>query len=441
MKLIIFTPAVKISAIGRMTSLVTRALVAAGHEVTVVRAESAGLLSKETHDFHAALLPWNRQKKIAELASQADAVIYQIGNSFEMHQGCLEWMFRLPGVVCLHDFYLGHLFYQWAQTHREMANETIRAWYGKEVQAQFFSHSNGEDFLENTRDAAPMTEWICSQARGVITHSSWAINRVLRSCPGPVHVVPLAYDAPQHLMTSGTVDHEGFRILTIGHVNPNKRINSVVRAIGKSALLRESAIYSVVGKIQPETEAELTALAKRCGVRLVLSGEVDDTTLAQAVTQSDVISCLRWPSLEAASASAIEAMLYGKPIIVTDTGFYSEIPDSCAIKIDPSSEITNIQTALEALLTNRALGARLGDEAHKWANDTFRPEKYAQRLVEVAILARPIGPVVSALNYISDQMSRWGASNSLFQLDCTTIPLQSLCDRIVPDTLIPNPTD
>jgi glycosyltransferase involved in cell wall biosynthesis len=441
MKLIIFTPAVKISAIGRMTSLVTRALVAAGHDVTVVRAESAGLLSKETHDFHAVAIPWKESKVIADLASQADSVIYQIGNSFEMHQGCLEWLGRLPGVVCLHDFYLGHLFYEWAQTHQEQASETVRAWYGEEAQTQFFNHTNGEDFLEHTRDAAPMTEWICSSARGVITHSSWGINRVLRSCPGPVHVVPLAYDAPQHLTTSGNMDHEGFHILTIGHVNPNKRINSVVQAIGKSALLRERAVYNVVGKIQPETEAELTTLAERCGVRLVMSGEVDDSALAQAVTQSDVISCLRWPSLEAASASAIEAMLYGKPIIVTDTGFYSEIPDSCAIKIDPGSEITNLQTALEALCTDRTLGARLGDEAHKWATDTFRPEKYAQRLVEMAILARPIGPIVSALNYISDQMSHWGASNSLFQLECTTTPLQSLCDRIAPETLLPNPTD
>jgi glycosyltransferase involved in cell wall biosynthesis len=439
MKLIIFTPAVKMSAIGRMTSLVTRALVAAGHDVTVVRAESTHLLSRETHDFQAPAIPWTETDLVADLASQADSIVYQIGNSFEMHQGCLDWISKLPGIVCLHDFYLGHLFYEWAQAHRDLANETIRAWYGEEVQVSFFNHSNGEDFLEHTRDAAPMTEWICSLARGVITHSSWAISRVLNSCPGPVYVAPLAYDAPQHLGTSDNMDHEGFRILTIGHVNPNKRISSVVRAIGDSALLRERAVYHVVGKIQPETEAELTILAERYGVRLVMSGEVDDNTLAQAVTQSDVISCLRWPSLEAASASAIEAMLYGKPIIVTDTGFYSEIPDSCAIKIDPRTEVSNIQAALEALYTDQALRARLSDGAYRWANDTFRADKYAQRLVEAAMQARQTGPVVSAMNYISDQMSRWGGTNSLLRLGCTTEPLQSLCDRMTPRPQLSSP--
>jgi glycosyltransferase involved in cell wall biosynthesis len=225
------------------------------------------------------------------------------------------------------------------------------------------------------------------------------------------------------------MDHEGFRILTIGHVNPNKRINSVVQAIGKSALLREHAVYNVVGKIQPETEAELAALAERCGVRLVMSGEVDDSALAQAVTQSDVISCLRWPSLEAASASAIEAMLYGKPIIVTDTGFYSEIPDHCAIKIDQNNEITSLQTALEMLCDNQALRVQLGTEAQKWAEAAFCPQKYAEKVLEVTLLARRTGPIVSMADHITELLRHWGASDNLLQLECTTAPLQSMCDR------------
>lgn len=428
MKLIIFTPAVKISAIGRMTSLVTRALVAAGHDVTVIRAESPTLFGSETHDFNAPLISWNDHTTIMELAGQADSVVYQIGNSLEMHQGCLEWMSKLAGVVCLHDFYLGHLFYEWAQTHRDQAHAIIRAWYGEETQVRFFNHSNGEDFLQHSRDAAPMTEWICSWARGVITHSSWAIDRVLQSCPGPVYVVPLAYDAPQPLATPDTGDHGSFRILTVGHVNPNKRINSVVQAVASSALLRERVVYDLVGRIQPETKAELTTLADKHGVNLVMSGEVDDRTLAQAVSRADVISCLRWPSLEAASASAIESMLYGKPIIVTDTGFYSEIPDNYVIKIDHDNEVASIRTALELLFNDEALRVRLGTKAQEWAKDTFCPKKYAEKLLEVTILTRKTGPFVSMADHITDLLKSWGASEDLLQLKCTTIPLQSLCD-------------
>lgn len=85
--------------------------------------------------------------------------------------------------------------------------------------------------------------------------------------------------------------------------------------------------YRLIGAVEPEVMSSLSALAARLGVNLVISGEVDDNELERAFTESDVISCLRWPALEAASASAIEVlMLYGKAVIVTDTGFYADIP-------------------------------------------------------------------------------------------------------------------
>ena len=59
MKLVIFTPAVKTSAIGRMSSLVTHTLVAEGHKVTVVRTENESCLDKPTHNFGTELIVWN----------------------------------------------------------------------------------------------------------------------------------------------------------------------------------------------------------------------------------------------------------------------------------------------------------------------------------------------------------------------------------------------
>ena len=125
----------------------------------------------------------------------------------------------------------------------------------------------------------------------------------------------------------GPVD-ERFRVLTIGHVNTNKRAEAVIRAIGASSVLRERTVYRLVGAIRPEIADKLARLARETGVNITISGEVDDESMVDAIRQADVVSCLRWPALEAASASTIEALLYGKSTIVTDTGFYSEIPDA-----------------------------------------------------------------------------------------------------------------
>jgi glycosyltransferase involved in cell wall biosynthesis len=426
MKIVLFTPAIKISAIGRMACLVARELLTQGHEVVVVRTENDAFLDKPTHDFGVELVSWNDSGRVASLANQADALVYQVGDNYQFHRGCLEWLPHLPGIICLHDFFLGHLFHDWSQEHRQEADATLYAWYGDEAARRFFNYPNSEAFIEGTRNASPMTEWICSMAHGVITHSNWEIERVLNSCPGPVYIVPLAYDAPENL-SKNSVTHSSdsgrFKILTIGHINPNKRVASVIRAIGNSPLLRQRSTYRLAGNIRPETIHELTALARDLGIDIVISGEVDDAALAHAVEEADVLSCLRWPTLEAASASAIEAMLYGKATIVTNAGFYSEIPDSCVIKIDPENEISDLQIALEQLCEDQERRHTLGSQSQQWAKNTFTAENYANKLVDIVSSVIKTKPTITAVNYFVSVMNAWGATETLI---CSKDTINSL---------------
>ena len=221
-----------------------------------------------------------------------------------------------------------------------------------------------------------MTEWICAMARGVIIHSGFGVDRVLASCPGPVYQVPLPFECPP--LPAGRPEarpagEDRFRVLTVGHVNPNKRAESVIRAIGSSETLRETTVYRLVGKVTPARRVHLADLAEASGVMLEISGEVDDAGLEDAFAEADVACCMRWPSLEGASASTIEAMLRGKPSIVTNTAFYSELPDACVIKIDPENEIAACRTALEKLHGDHAERRRLGEAARAWAGQVFSP--------------------------------------------------------------------
>jgi glycosyltransferase involved in cell wall biosynthesis len=413
MNLIIFTPAIRTSAIGRMAALVSRALATQGHEVTIVRTEREGLLHTETHNFGTTVLPWNDSVRLAKVFQLSDTFIYQIGNSYEFHQGGLHWLERLPGLVCLHDFYLGHLFSGWAHSRRAEAETVLRTWYGDDAAASFFELSNGNGFIEETRDISPMTEWICSLGHGVITHSNWGCERVMNSCPGPVRVVPLAYNAPGASASKNAqvLTGEYLKILTIGHVNSNKRVESVIRAIGNSSLLKQRVVFRLVGLINPETVNSLSALAIKHGVRLQISGEVDEVALSQAIAESDAVSCLRWPSLEAASASAIEAMLYGKPVIVTDTGFYSELPDSCVLKISVDNEIGDLQSVLERLFDDRAQGALIGAQGQQWASQTFTAENYAREVIDMAEQTLTTKPVLDAVAYFCGVLNRWSAKS------------------------------
>lgn len=414
MKLLLFTPTSINSAIGRMAKIVVQALVNNGHEVTVVRSESIELMPLESHVYPCPVIAWNEQKAVARLAKESDGVIYQIGNNFQFHIGCIEWMYKMPGIVCLHDYFLGSLFWGWSQTRSRTSNDALlKRLYGH-TSAGYFEYSTAESFIAGTHKTMPMTEWVASMAQAVIVHSGWDLERIRSACSGPTRVVSLAYDkpTPEAGCADGETLTEDFVILTIGHINPNKRVESVIRAIAASHALRPRALYRLVGQIETDKAAELSSLSQALGVRLQISGEVDDQTLACAISQADVMCCLRWPSLEAASASTIEAMLYAKPTIVTDTGFYRELPDDCVIKISPGQELDELRAALETLIKDPDASKALGQRAETYAAATFSPQHYAESLIAVVDETRQQHIVRDAFEKSIETVQRWGATRT-----------------------------
>ncbi len=73
-----------------------------------------------------------------------------------------------------------------------------------------------------------------------------------------------------------------------------------------------------------------------------------------------MICCLRWPVFEGGSASAVEAMLSGRPIIVTDAGFYRDLPDDLVFKVDRRQELDSLTTQLTRLIADPSLRFRVG---------------------------------------------------------------------------------
>jgi hypothetical protein len=122
--------------------------------------------------------------------------------------------------------------------------------------------------------------------------------------------------------------------------------------------------------------------------------------------------------LEAASASAIEAMLYSKAVIVTDTGFYADIPDMCAIKIKHSNEISEIQSCLIALLDDRTRVAKLGSAARRWAIQTYTAKNYAEQLELIVFDILRVAPAINAIDYFCGTLRQWSdAGDSLLAVE------------------------
>lgn len=426
MKIVFFTPALVASAIGRVSCLVVSELIQQDHEVVVVRTETIELLGEVSHPFPCEIISWNNSAGVNRHAKNADLVVYQIGNHLSYHRGCLDWLQRLRGVVSLHDNFLGHLFWGWSEIiGRQQALRVISSLYGTEISNRFFDHADSASFIAYASELAPMTEWVASMASAVIVHSSWALERITKACPGPVSVVPLPYDAPCLQATPKTAYRrtKGIVALTIGHVNRNKRYAEIIRAIGSSSVLREDVSYRIVGPIEPDMDKQLRLLAMNMGVDVEIVGEVDNNRLISEICDADIMCCLRWPALESASASTIEAMLYGKPTLVTDTGFYRDLPDECVLKISPEAETEDIRRHLECLLASPEMGTTIGRSAQRYAQETFRADRYAKHLIGMTRLIDQAAMVNRAAERFSRQLAAWGGKHDAAILNKIAVPL------------------
>ncbi|MDR6857575.1 glycosyltransferase family 4 protein [Variovorax guangxiensis] len=423
MKIVLFSPLANTSAIGRVTALIVPALIELGHTLTLVRTEQVHILSAPPHACTAPIIEWTNEPAVEEATHDADALVYQIGNNYDFHCGGLHWLAKRPGIVCLHDFVVAHLFAGWAETRRAEADEVLHSWYGKSVAQSFFAARDHREFIDTASRDHPMTEWICAMAQGVISHSRWGMPRVLRSTAWPARVAALPYNAPAARPAAERVGNR-VKVLTVGHANVNKRIESVIRAIGESAELRGRIEYQLCGRIEPRYALELARAARAVGVRLRVSGEIDDLELQMAMNEADIVCSLRWPSLEAASATAIEGMLYGKAMVVTDTGFYSELPDDCVCKISIGDEIGELRQVLERLVAEPSACHAMAARAQRWAEATFTARNYAAQIEGMTRLVRSAEPAVAAAGTLAGYMNDWGASSDLLLTDEITKPLE-----------------
>jgi len=159
----------------------------------------------------------------------------------------------------------------------------------------------------------PMLGRVVRSARGLIVHSRHARDAARRAGPGgPVEVIHHGVAAPVELP-----EPEGpFTIGVFGGLTPEKRWRSVVRAFRGLA----DARLLLVGEPAPG----LLLGDPPAGVRLI--GRVDLDEMERLIGRCHVCVQLRWPTAGEASGAVLRALRLGRPTIVSDCGWFAELP-------------------------------------------------------------------------------------------------------------------
>lgn len=389
------TPFSSRSAIGRVSASATAALAQKGHELIIVRSE------RERSDHmpsHATALPIHSWHDVdtRSLNIQFDVIVLNIGDNYSFHAGIFPF---IEGAICLgifHDFFLYNLFNQWValnQLSNEVHDQEVLATYGEGALAIAHRAWQGEAQLEDLAISLPMTEWIASRCGAALVHSQFYFDRIEASCPGPVGVGPLPFEA-RGVLPLSFKEHEEVVLATVGVLNPNKCVAEVIDAICASPLLRQRCRYRLIGAVSESEQTRLSRIAENGGfTKLDFLGEIDDATLTKELGYSDVIICVRRPVLEGASASAIEGMKSGRPLVVANAGFYRDLPDDLVFKVSASVDVPELTAVLERLATNESLRVEAAARARAWALENFTTARYVaavEALAENFIRAKPL---------------------------------------------------
>ena len=141
---------------------------------------------------------------------------------------------RYPGVCIFHDFYLASLFLDgWLASRSSRPRIRFCRQCGETVAKEFWDRLRRRISRVVSRQA-PMTEWL-AQLWLLLTRGVYK-RRLEESCPNCVLYFRLLMSRPSTAASpalSGRV-----HLLTVGLVNSNKRVESVIEAITFSPVLR-----------------------------------------------------------------------------------------------------------------------------------------------------------------------------------------------------------
>jgi glycosyltransferase involved in cell wall biosynthesis len=423
MKIAWFTPFRRASAIGRFSRLVTdRLSLEAQVDLWLAEADT-----EELHETTLRIIRYSEISNADRFLPDYDAVVYNLGDQADNHGPIYEMSQRFPGIVVLHDYVMHHFFAAYYHRRGEFDRfvAILQQRYGAQIEKTPSGWSGDILRLRDTNEVIqyPLFEEAIARCEGVITHATFFRDEASRTAGAPITAIPLAYHADRDgpvLSRSELGSPEGrVLVVTTGHVNENKRGHVILQALAADPELARSIYYVFAGATDGPFGQELLELQQRLKLEdtVHFTGYASPTVLRSLLTHADFCVNLRWPAMEGGSASCAEQMLFGKATIVTDTGVYSELPDSCVLKVRPEHEMEDLMKHLRSLAGDPELRRHMGGHAQRHAESTFSPDNYAQRFLDFCATLARYKPAMTLVDAVGLELRRIGVTPDMEIVD------------------------
>jgi glycosyltransferase involved in cell wall biosynthesis len=309
--------------------------------------------------------------------------VYQIGNHDLFHGAIYERALEQPGLVVLHELVLHDLVRDHAMRRAGPAayREELRYALGATGEALGRRvERNGERLAPHLW---PLFERLVDRSRGALVHSLAARSRLLASRPlADVTVTPhYALDlAPQPEAVLGYRQRMGIAadslvLGSFGIAAESKRLELVVRVFRDLVPPGREKTLLLLGSGAEEVRRQ----ALQAGIEpneLRTPGRVPEEELRLGMAATDVAFNLRHPNGWETSGSCLRLLALGRAVVVTDEGWFSEIPADCCAHVAADADEEQMLTGLVAELANAPdLRRSMGRNAREWALEQHSPRR------------------------------------------------------------------
>ena len=316
-------------------------------------------------------------------------LLVHIGND-PVHRGSYEMLTDdrrvTPAVVTLHDYSLHHLF---AAAYLDTGREET---YGRELVRNH--GERGRRLWERMRGGAripvwdlepwgyPMSTEVIRRAEIVVVHSRLVAGSALRACPEtdvvelPLHVVPAPRTPREEACRALALPLDRPIAVTLGLLTPAKRVGKILEALGSLPPERRPFLF-VGGTVRADDP--LRAAVRELGLErdVAFGGYLSEEDFWRAASAADLAVNLRHPTVGETSGAVCRLAGFGLPLIVSDAGWFRELPDAFATKVPVGpGEVEALAAELSSLAFDTSLARRRGEAGAEWGARR-RPDRVA----------------------------------------------------------------
>ncbi|MHC4262249.1 MAG: glycosyltransferase family 4 protein [Planctomycetota bacterium] len=236
--------------------------------------------------------------------------------------------------------------------------------------------------LSDARFDLPLNASIARSADGFIVHSDYVGSRIRNLRPDvPIAVVP--HGAERRWSDESRADvrrevglpeswSDQFLVTSFGGVQAHKRIDKALAALALAREQRPGIRMVLAGKVSAEG-FDARDVAERLGLgdAVHFTGFVSEELAWRLLHAGDLSINLRGPTSGGTSGGIFQAFGLGRPVIASNAGEQSELPDQCTVRVPlGEGEVKAIADALVALHDDPARLERLSEGARDYVETT-----------------------------------------------------------------------